>query len=476
MQKIGLQNTSVKTFSAMNGALTVEELRVAEIEIFKVVQYSDFKEEFDTLKTHSMVGIPSDRAEKSLRTKSLKGKSSLCKLDPFLDSDGLIRVGGRVQHSEMSELIKFPVVLPRKGHITELVIRYYHDKVQHQGRGMTTNILRANGLWILGCSSAVTCVISKCVLCRKLRGMVQGQKMADLPPDRLEPAPPFTFCAVDYFGPFYIKEGRKELKRYGVLFTCLACRAVHVETATSLETDSFINCLRRFIAIRGSIRQLRSDRGTNFIGAENELMAALAELDNNKVKDFLLQENCDWFEWKMNVPAASHMGGVWERQIRSIRNVMTTLLHTHGNQLDDDSLRTFFYEAASIVNSRPLTVTDVNDPLSVTPLTPNHLLTMKTSIILPPPGNFQKNDVYCRRRWRRTQYLLNEFWSRWRNEYFQNLQVRNKWTSVKRNMSVGDIVLIKDDNSARSDWRLGRVHEVLKEPDGLVRKVRIAIT
>ena len=96
--------------------------------------------------------------------------------------------------------------------------------------------------------------------------------MADLPEDRLEPAPPFTYCAVDLFGPWYIKEGRKELKRYGVLFTCLACRADHVETTNSLSTDSFINCLRRFLSIRGPIRTLRSDRGTNFVGAEHELL------------------------------------------------------------------------------------------------------------------------------------------------------------------------------------------------------------
>ncbi|XP_045167568.2 uncharacterized protein LOC123530855 [Mercenaria mercenaria] len=342
---------------------------------------------------------------------------------------------------------------------------------------MTTNVIRNNGLWIIGCSSAVSHVILKCVVCRRLRCSFEGQKMADLPSDRLEPSPPFTYCAVDYFGPFYVKEGRKEMKRYGVLFTCLTCRAVHVETATSLETDSFINCLRRFIAIRGPIRQLRSDRGTNFIGAENELKSSLAELpvDNDQIKQFLLREGCDWFEWKMNVPAASHMGGVWERQIRSVRSVLATLLHTHGNSLDDDSLRTFLYEAASIVNSRPLTVANVNDPLSVTPLTPNHLLTMKTSIILPPPGNFQTNDMYCKRRWRRVQFLLNQFWTRWRNEYLQNLQVRKKWTSVKRNLSNGDIVLVRDDNLARNNWKIGRVQEVFKDSDGLVRKVRLAL-
>ena len=290
--------------------------------------------------------------------------------------------------------------------------------------------------------------------------------MADLPSDRLEPSPPFTFCAVDLFGPWYIKEGRKELKRYGVLFTCLACRAIHVETSNSLSTDSFINSLRRFIAIRAPIRQLRSDRGTNFVGAERELKEAFMQLDEDRISQFLLKENCDLVDFKMNVPSASHMGGVWERQIRSVRNVMSTLLHHHGSQLDDESLRTFLYEAAAIVNSRPLTVGILNDPLSSPPLSPSLLLTMKTNVVLSPPGNFQKQDLYSHKHWRRIQYLVDQFWVRWRSEYIQNL---------RRNLSIDDVVLLKEDNQPRNEWSLCRVVEVMTGDDGLVRKARVAI-
>ena len=99
--------------------------------------------------------------------------------------------------------------------------------------------------------------------------------MANLPSSRVEPAPQFSYCAVDYFGPWYIKEGRKEVKRYGALFTCLASRAIHIEVAHSMETDSFLQALRRFTCRRGPIRELRSDQGTNFVGAENELKTAL---------------------------------------------------------------------------------------------------------------------------------------------------------------------------------------------------------
>lgn len=229
-------------------------------------------------------------------------------------------------------------------------------------------------------------LIRSCVVCRRLRGYSQIQKMSDLPEDRLEPAPPFTFTGVDYFGPWYVREGRKELKRYGAVFTCLGCRAVHLEVASSLSTDSFINALRRFLSIRGPIRELRSDRGTNFIGAERELREAVETMDDNHIKQFLLDKGCDYLvtTFRTNVPNASHMGGVWERQIRSIRNVLSSLLFHHGCHLDDESLHTFMCEAAAIINSRPLSIQNTNDPMSLEPLTPNHLLTMRSQIIPPP--------------------------------------------------------------------------------------------
>lgn len=108
--------------------------------------------------------------------------------------------------------------------------------------------------------------------------------MADLPLDRTEESPPFTYVAVDYFGPWIIKEGCREIKLWGVVFNCLASRAIHLETASSLDTSSFINVLRRFQALRGPIRLLRSDRGTNFVGARTEFESEIKKLDTNEVQ------------------------------------------------------------------------------------------------------------------------------------------------------------------------------------------------
>ena len=130
---------------------------------------------------------------------------------------------------------------------------------------MTHSEIRSSGFWIIGGASLISNFIARCTRCRKLRGPLQEQKMADLPEDRVQPAPPFSYCAVDYFGPWYVKEGCRQVKRYGVLFTCLASRALHLEVANSLTADSFINAYRRFVGRQGPVRQIRSDQGTNFI-------------------------------------------------------------------------------------------------------------------------------------------------------------------------------------------------------------------
>ena len=189
----------------------------------------------------------------------------------------------------------------------------------------------------------------------------------------------------------------------------------------------------------------------------------------------MLSNDCDLINFKFNTPNASHMGGIWERQIRITRAVLDSLLRNVGTQLDDDSLRTFMYEAAAIVNSRPRTVDSANDPLSLAPLTPNQILTMKHDVVLPPLGNFENTDLYSKKRWRRVQHLTHKFWKRWRKEYLQNLQVRSKWNKTLPNVEIDDVVIICDDNLPRSRWRLGRVVETFPSKDGLVHSVRLSM-
>ena len=125
---------------------------------------------------------------------------------------------------------------------------------------------------------------------------------------------------------------------------------------TSLEMDAFTKALRHFICHSGLIRQLRSDQGTNFVDAKHELKAVLAELNHERIKAELLQENCDWLTFAMKVPSSSHMGGIWGWQICMVRSVLSLLLQNNGLQLDDESFRMLMCEVETIINSRPLTV------------------------------------------------------------------------------------------------------------------------
>ena len=450
--------------------ITRTEIREAEIEIIKQTQQEHFAEEIKTLKNRKKADKESSKSEKKVRR-----NSKLLKLDCFMDKDEVLRVGGRINRADLDENEKHPIVLPKRSHVTEMIVCHFHKKIQHQGRGITLNEIRSQGYWIIGGSTIISRHIFNCITCRKIRGSTQIQKMADLPEDRVEPCEPFTFSAVDFFGPFLIKQGRTERKRYGVLFTCMASRAVHLEVAHELTTDSFLNAYRRFSCRRGPIAQLRSDRGTNFVGAKNELALALKQLDTNRIKDQLLQDQCDWVNFEMNVPNASHMGGVWERQIRSVRNVLAVLLDQHGQQLDDEALSTFMVEAENIVNSRPLSVDNLSSPDHLIPITPNMLITHKSKVLLQPPGRFDPPDVYSRKRWRRVQYLANEFWTRWRKEFLQTLQPRKKWSNNVNNLKVNDIVLVKDENLARNEWRMGKITEANTDKDGFVRKVKIQL-
>jgi len=441
-QKFFLYLKQRKLFSAT--VISVEDLHHAEIAIIRSTQGRAFASEIDLLR----------------KSRPVKSTSSLSRLDPALDENGLIRVGGRLRRSDLDEGCKHPVILPKTGIVTSLIARYCHERSAHSGRQITLNEIRRRGYWIISGNSVVRKLIYNCVRCRLLRRTACEPNMSDLPEDRVTAAPPFTYCAVNLFGPFLVKQGRSEVKRYGCIFTCLACRAIHIETTNSLDTDSFINALRRFIARRGNIRQLRSDNGTNFVGAEADIQRALKEMDHSKLSEFLRQNGGGYIIWKRNPPTASNMGGVWERQIRSIRAILTSLLKSHGSILDDELFRTLLLEVEAVVNSRPLTAETLSDAASPCPLSPIQLLTMKSGVVAPLPGIFPSTDMYCRRRWRRVQHLANEFWSRWRKEYLASLQPRDKNIIKHRNFQVGDVVLLKDDDLSRNSWPMARVIDV----------------
>ena len=202
-------------------------------------------------------------------------------------------------------------------------------------------------------------------------------------------------------------------KRWGLVFRFLSSRAIHIVVLETVDFNAFICALRSFFALRGHTKLLRCDRGTNFVGAKTELDAAASELDEKKVEKFVTECGC---KWEFNPPHASHFGGVWQRQINTIRGVLDAMF----TELGQSQLT---HELLAIVNARPIAAlpSDTDDPQ---PLSPAMLLTMKTRPAGPPPGHFVWTDIYARRPWRRVQFLAEQFWTRWKREYFQSQQSR----------------------------------------------------
>ena len=439
---------------------TVQSRELSKLIVFKLIQSQFFAEERKALSAGETV------------TKH----SRLYRLNPFLDKQGIIRVGGRVRSSELSFQAKYPVVLPSSKlcKISQLIVQHFHEASGHQGRSFTINAMKSQGIWVLSSTANVNTVIHNCFHCKRLHGRPQAQIMADLPEVRVKSAPPFSYVGVDIFGPFVVKEGRKSVKRYGVLFICLCSKAVHIEVTCSLSTDAFISTLRRFIALRGKVRALYCDRGTNFIGTQSEFIQAAKELDKDKISQFLSKNSCDYVHFNFHVAHASHFGGIWERYIRSARRILASLLWDQGGQLQDESLRTLMYEVTALINSRPITLDPSSEDL-VTPLSPQNLLTAKSGVVLPPPGKFEKEDLYARKYWRRVQFLVNQFWVKWRKEYLNDLQCRQKWAKPQRNVQVGDVVLLKEDSVPRGSWSLCLVDKVYLSTDNRVRSVRLRV-
>ena len=272
---------------------------------------------------------------------------------------------------------------------------------------------------------------------------------------------PFTFVGIDFIGPIYVTIGRRSEKRWGVIFTCLVIRAIHLEVAHSLDTSSCIMCISNFVARRGMPREIYSDNGTNFHAAEKVLTKEVKTMNWE-----MFTQKFDQRIWRFNPPAAPHMGGAWERMIRSVKKALYEIIPTQ--KFNEESLKSALCEAEGIINSRPLTFVPF-DSEDDEPPTPSHLLLGSSDgykPILQINGDF-------RQRWHQTQLFANRFWKRWPAEYIPVITKRSKWFTKQPPIVVGDIVLIVDENLPRRTWPKGKITNVVLAKDGQVRRVTI---
>lgn len=421
------------------GQLTLLEVERAGKLLVQRAQVTHFGEELDCL--------ASGRA--------IKTTSQLATLCPAM-SNGLLVLRGRIAKEEPL------IILPQKCDVTRLLVQHIHRANGHVGPKHMLALVR-HTYWIIRGLQACKSVTSRCIGCKKQHARPLEQKMAPLPEERLTPdKPPFSYVGTDYFGPFFVKVGRAKAKRWGVVFTCLTTRAIHLEIAHRLDTDSFLGAVTRFIARRGRPLKMYSDNGTNLAAGAKELATMVTAWNQDRLhRDFLQRE----IEWHFTPPHASHMGGVYERMIRSVRNILNAL--ATEQVLTDECLLTLFAESERIVNSRPITSSSTTAE-DIEPLTPAKLLLLENNGSMPP-ATFSHDDLYCRRWWRQAQYLANIFWQRWIREYLPSLQPREKWQRPRTNLRINDLVMIVDGNQPRGRWPLAIVTGVKLSSDGLVR-------
>uniref|UniRef100_A0A182PWK8 Integrase catalytic domain-containing protein n=1 Tax=Anopheles epiroticus TaxID=199890 RepID=A0A182PWK8_9DIPT len=427
------------------------ELLNAQNWLYRRVQEEIFAEEIALLKD----------------AKQLQRTSSIFRMSPILDENGVMRTRGRIDVYRYTDLhVQDAIILPADHHVTKLIIQFFHRNLFHRNHETAINQIRLRYL-IPGLRKAYRKMRGNCQRCKNESAFPHPPMMGELPAARLAVfTRPFAYVGIDYFGPITISIGRRTEKRWGVIVTCLTTRAIHLELAYSLSTDSCIMALRSFMARRGAPTEIYSDNGTNFRGASKELVVTVMLIDRNKS----IQEiESPHTTWKFIPPASRHMGGAWERLVRSVKTNLS------GKQLPrtptEEVLRSALVEIENTINSRPLTHLPIDD-VSAGVLTPNHLL-LGSSNGLKPLAVLDDTVAVVKKGWELSKIMANVFWRQWITAYLPTITRRTKWFKPVKPIEVGDIVVIADPQSPRNSWPKGKVIAVKKSPDGQVRKATV---
>ena len=389
-----------------------------------------------------------------MKGKRVPRNSRVYNLSPFVDKDGLLRVGGRLEMSDLQYEEKHPVLLPRS-HLTELLVREQHLLLRHAGVATVITALRG-AYWILGLRCIAKRIKRGCVICQRHDSRPCNEEAAPLPGCRVTESPPFSVTGVDFAGPVFSVDFPKK-KFYICLFTCAVTRAVHLEMTDALSMSEFMMALRRFAARRGLPRIIYSDNAATFKGADALLQRYFGHLAP---------------EWRFIVPRSPWWGGWWERLIRSCKLGLRKSLGTRC--LTRTELETVLLEVECCVNSRPLTFSgDGSD--ATPPITPAHFLTGRgtgfSSRVVEDPTSVTSRVLSERARVREKR--LSKFWSVWSSEYLRSLppSVRNFRPGGR--LAVGSLVMLREENMPRMRWEHGVVTKLHMGRDGKVRSAEV---
>ncbi|XP_055623670.1 uncharacterized protein LOC129767077 [Toxorhynchites rutilus septentrionalis] len=328
-----------KSPKVTSSTLSVEELENAKFTLVKLAQAECYTSEL-----------------RQLRKGQAVSKSSSLKLfNPFVDSIGIVRVGGRLNLSKEPYAVKHQILLPGFHHFTLLLLKSHHLQLLHGSISLTLAKVRKE-FWPTNGRRAVRNVIRNCYRCARVDPRPIKQPIGQLPPARITPGRAFSTTGIDYCRPVFVEHPYRKAaptKAYIALFVCFATKAVHIELVGDLSTASFISALRRFIARRGKPEHMYSDNATNFAGAKNELNA-LYQMFSNRTTTEQISTNLatDGISWHLIPPRAPNFGGLWEAAVKVAKRHLvrqlgnTTLLY--------EDLVIILAQIEGCMNSRPL--------------------------------------------------------------------------------------------------------------------------
>ncbi|XP_065091275.1 uncharacterized protein LOC135712245 [Ochlerotatus camptorhynchus] len=433
--------------------LSQEELQSTEETLFRWIQMETYPDE--------MIAVEEQHQRFPEQAPRLERTSPLCKLSPMLDEAGMLRMDGRIGAAHYAPYAtRFPVILPKNHYVAGLILNWYHRQYGHGNSETVVNEVRQR-FHVSSLRNAVRKVAKTYKWCVVRKATPQPPRMASLPECRLAAyIRPFTFVGVDYCGPFLIRIGRASAKRWVALFVCQTVRAIHLEVANSLSTESCKMAVRRFIARRGAPQEIYSDQGTNFQGSSNDLKREIAQINISLANTFTNRNT----SWRFNPPSAPHMGGSWERLVRSVKVGLGTL--STSRNPDEESFCTILVEVEAMVNSRSLTYVPVSAEHEEA-LTPNHFLMLSSSGVVQPAKQPVDVATTLRTNWGYVQACLDRFWTRWIREYLPTLSRRTKWFIEVKPVQAGDLVIVMDE-AIRNSWIRGRVLKTHPGKDGRI--------
>lgn len=431
-----------------------EEANQTLLKLIRLAQEMDFPFEISSIKSGTHVK-----------------KGRLVALNPYLDENSILRVGGRLRNADFEIDKKFPILLSSKNRLALLIFEQEHINLLHGGPQLLLSHTRER-FWTLGGRNLAKKVVRSCITCFKSNPRAATAQMGPLPLPRASPSPTFYNTGVDYAGPFHIRDrkgrGGRTSKCYICLFICLSTKALHLEIVSDLSTDSFLAAIRRFTARRGKPRNLYSDNGTTFVGASNELLE-LGKFLHNELETLNLKTDEMGVHWHFIPVYSPPMGGLWEAGVLSTKHHLRRV--ASDASLTFEEIYTLVAIIEAILNSRPLTPLS-NDPNDYIPLTPAHLLIGRkyTSIADPSLNGIKESRLS---RWQLIQQIQQHFWTRWHKEYISELQTRLKWKCPYPALPVNTLVLIKEDKMPPAHWKMGRIVEFHPGTDHVARVTTI---